>query len=118
MLFMSVPTVDFLLRLYFAVINIAAFAMFAYDKYLAHLNEKASAEAKAKAAKTGKKPRTKYRRVPEAYLLAAAFFGGSFGAITGMRFFNHKTRKKKFKYLVFLFLVLQTVALLILTMGL
>ena len=47
-----------------------------------------------------------------------AFFGGSFGAITGMRFFNHKTRKKKFKYLVFLFLVLQTVGLLILTMGL
>lgn len=100
---MSVPTVYFLLRLYFAVINIAALVLFGVDKFIAKKNEKTKKRSK---------------RIPEAYLLCAAFFGGGFGAFLGMKVFGHKTKKKYFKWLVLAFVAIQLAALLILTMGL
>lgn len=45
-------------------------------------------------------------RVPEKILLGFAFFGGSAGALLGMRAFRHKTKHRKFTILVPLFLVL------------
>ena len=46
-------------------------------------------------------------RIPESTLLLLAFFGGAPGALMGMRAFRHKTKHRKFKILVPLFLVLQ-----------
>ena len=46
-------------------------------------------------------------RVPEKVLLLFAFFGGSLGALLGMRAFRHKTKHRKFTILVPLFLALQ-----------
>lgn len=100
---MSVPTVYFLLRLYFAIINIVAVALFGIDKFIAKRNENL---------------KKKKRRIPEAYLLSVAFFGGSFGAFMGMKLFGHKTKKKYFMWLVLSFLVIQVGVLLILMMGL
>ena len=48
-------------------------------------------------------------RVPEKVLLGFAFFGGSVGALLGMRAFRHKTKHRKFSILVPLFLVLHIV---------
>lgn len=92
-----------LLRLYFAAINFAALALFGIDKYIAKHNEKSKHRKK---------------RIPEAYLICSAFFGGGFGAFMGMKIFGHKTKKKYFKWLVLAFVAIQTAALLILTMGL
>lgn len=48
-------------------------------------------------------------RIPELNLLALAFFG-PFGALAGMLFFRHKTRKTKF-LLVPIFAILQALFL-------
>lgn len=63
--------------IYWAVINIVTFFLYGIDKW------------KAK--------RTKWR-VPEATLLWWAAFGGSIGALLGMKAWHHKTLHKKFRY--------------------
>lgn len=68
------------------LVNIAAFAAYGIDK---------------------RKARKGRWRIPESTLLLLAFFGGSVGALLGMRVFHHKTKHWKFKILVPLFLVLQ-----------
>lgn len=50
-------------------------------------------------------------RIPESTLLVLAFFGGSLGALAGMKVFRHKTRHRKFTILVPLFLVLHIVTI-------
>jgi len=40
------------------------------------------------------------RRIREATLILFAFLFGGFGAMFGMVLFNHKTSKKKFRFLV------------------
>ncbi|MDO5725608.1 MAG: DUF1294 domain-containing protein [Tissierellia bacterium] len=37
-------------------------------------------------------------RIPEKFLLALAIFMGSFGALIGMKIFNHKTNNKLFLF--------------------
>lgn len=61
---------------YLLVINLLTFCMYGADK---------------------QKAIRKQWRIPEAHLLAAAAIGGSVGAILGMQFFHHKTRKWKFR---------------------
>lgn len=51
-------------------------------------------------------------RIPEATLLGLAVIGGSVGALLGMRFFHHKTKKAKFVIGVPLILIVQMVILL------
>ena len=46
------------------------------------------------------------RRIREATLLTLSFLLGSFGAMFGMVFFNHKTAKMKFRILVPLMVLL------------
>lgn len=46
-------------------------------------------------------------RIPEKTLLVAAIIGGSVGALTGMHFFHHKTRKPAFYIGVPLIMVIQ-----------
>ncbi len=45
-------------------------------------------------------------RIRESMLLLAAAFGGSLGALLGMKVFRHKTKHWKFKVLVPVFLIL------------
>ena len=42
----------------------------------------------------------KKRRISEKALIMPAYFMGALGAIFGMIIFNHKTSKKKFRFLV------------------
>jgi uncharacterized membrane protein YsdA (DUF1294 family) len=71
--------------------NIISFGLFGYDKHQATF---------------------KGWRIPEFILLLSAFFNGAFGALCGMVFFNHKTKKTLFLVSVPILLVLQlTVAI-------
>lgn len=63
--------------IYLAAINTVTFFLYGIDKW------------KAK--------RTKWR-VPESTLLWWAAFGGSIGALLGMKVWHHKTLHKKFRY--------------------
>jgi uncharacterized membrane protein YsdA (DUF1294 family) len=53
------------------------------------------------------------QRIPERILWLSAFLGGSIGAIAGMYFFRHKTKKTSFQ-LVLAILVLVQIALVVL----
>ena len=68
-----------MLFIYLIIVNLIAFVLFGIDK------------AKAK--------RNKWR-IKESTLLIAAAIGGSYGALLGMFFFHHKTRKPKFYILI------------------
>ena len=52
-------------------------------------------------------------RIPERVLLLAAFLGGSLGSLLGMYIFRHKTKHLKFTLLVPLFLIVQSIILLL-----
>lgn len=71
---MQTTVTDFL-YLYVAAVNVVTFFIYGLDK------------SKAKAGRW---------RIPEANLIVLAVIGGSVGALAGMRFFHHKTRKPKF----------------------
>ena len=77
-----------ILVIYLIILNILAFACYGIDK---------------KKAEKGK------WRISEACLLTMAVLGGALGALLGMLFFHHKTRKKKFYILVPTFTVLWTI---------
>lgn len=71
---------------YLLAVNILAFGLFGIDK---------------------QKARRNLWRIPEKTLLLSAFIGGSAGAILGMQFFHHKTRKPKFAIGVPMILVVE-----------
>lgn len=73
--------------LFLALINAATFFVYGDDK--------------RRAKKAGA------RRIPEKTLLLLALFGGSLGALAGMRVFHHKTRHWYFRYGVPAMLLLQ-----------
>ena len=77
-----------MLVVYLVLVNIAAFGMYGMDK---------------------QKAIRKQWRIPEAQLLAVAVIGGSAGALFGMQFFHHKTRKWKFRLGVPLILAVQLI---------
>lgn len=49
-------------------------------------------------------------RVPEAHLHTLEFFGGWIGAFAAQKFFHHKTKKKSYRAMFWLMLVLQGAA--------
>ena len=59
----------------YALVNLVALAMYAYDKMMARKGD---------------------HRISEKALLSIALLG-PFGALAGMRWFRHKTRKMRFK---------------------
>ncbi len=69
----------------YLAVNLIVFAMYGIDKY---------------------KAKHKLWRIPEATLIGAAVFG-VFGALAGMYFFRHKTKKPKFYITVPVILVLE-----------
>lgn len=72
---------------YLILVNAAAFCIYGIDKKSA-VNHK--------------------WRISEKTLLGVAVLGGSIGALAGMRFFHHKTRKMKFFIGVPLILIFET----------
>lgn len=74
------------------VANLVVFALYGIDKY---------------------KAKHKKWRIPEATLIGAAVFG-VLGALAGMYFFHHKTKKPKFYITVPLILVAEVVVVVVL----
>jgi len=72
--------------LYLLVINLAAFALYGFDK---------------RCARRGAS------RVPECVLLLLGFIGGTVGAVVAMFRFRHKTRKTSFQVKFWLLTCLQ-----------
>lgn len=81
-------TITDILYFYVAAVNVVTFFIYGLDK------------SKAKAGQW---------RIPEAHLLFLAVIGGSVGALLGMRFFHHKTRKPKFRIGVPVILIIQLI---------
>ena len=77
-----------ILIVYLVAINIIAFVIYGIDKQKAIRNQ---------------------WRIPEVQLLAVAAIGGSAGALFGMQFFHHKTRKWKFRLGVPVILAVQLI---------
>ncbi len=75
-----------ILLIYLCAINLVAFLAYGLDKL------------KAKKDKW---------RIPEKVLILFAVFGGSIGALLGMRVFHHKTQKLKFKIGIPVIILLQ-----------
>lgn len=75
------------LLVYLALLNVVTFFVYGDDK------------------RRAKRPGA--RRIPEKALLLLAAFGGSLGALAGMRVFHHKTRHWYFRYGVPAMLLLQ-----------
>lgn len=72
--------------IYFLVINLLAFILFGLDKRFAQSGS---------------------WRISEKTLLVVSMLGGSVGAMFGMNFFRHKTKKNKFILGIPLILILQ-----------
>jgi uncharacterized membrane protein YsdA (DUF1294 family) len=79
-----------LVALALAALNVITFLVYGFDKWMAG---------------------GRARRVPEAVLWALALVGGSAGALLGMQFFRHKTRKVSFQFVLALILLLQAAAI-------
>ena len=75
---------------YLAAVNLAAFLLYGVDKFRA---------------------RRGLWRIPESVLRFMAAAGGSGGALLGMRFFHHKTKKPRFYIGVPVMLLLQLLVL-------
>jgi uncharacterized membrane protein YsdA (DUF1294 family) len=74
------------------VMSITTFTLYAYDKKCAKRHT---------------------WRVPEKTLLTFSLLGGAIGAFVAMHLLKHKTRHKTFRILVPVFLLIQTIILLI-----
>ncbi|MEE3356924.1 MAG: DUF1294 domain-containing protein [Lachnospiraceae bacterium] len=77
---------------YLLTINVVAFLAYGLDKY---------------------KAKNDLWRIPEATLITLAVIGGSIGALLGMRFFHHKTKKPKFYVGVPVILIVQIVIIIL-----
>ena len=89
---------------YLAVINLAAFGLFAFDKKRAAYNGEIE---KAKRRRKPEPVRPMKRRIPEKTLFSIAILGGSIGSIAGMWVFRHKTKHRIFVFGMPLILLLQ-----------
>ena len=87
-------TIYHIVLIYLAAINIITFFLYGIDKW------------KAKRAKW---------RIEESTLLWWTVFGGSIGALIGMKTWHHKTLHKKFKYGVPAILIAQMVLVCVIT---
>lgn len=79
-----------LIILFFAIINVVAFALMGIDKY---------------------KAKKHLWRIPEATLFLFVIIGGSVGGLLGMYAFHHKTRHWYFRFGFPLILIIQLVIL-------
>lgn len=82
--------------LYFGVVSLITFLLYAFDKL---------------AARCG------WRRISERALLVAAAIGGSFGALVAMVVVRHKSRHLKFRITLPILVVAHTLLLLFVAFG-
>lgn len=82
-----------ILAIWLVLINLVTFFVFGLDKW----------KAKRKVKKES------VRRVPEKTLFLLAIFGGSIGALLGMKVWHHKTLHKSFRIGIPAILILQIV---------
>lgn len=75
-----------LLLIYLVIINLIAFFYFGWDKLCSQMNK---------------------RRISEKTLWGLSLIGGSLGALVGMNFFRHKTKKLSFQAGMAIILVIQ-----------
>ena len=85
---MQYVTWTYIALIYLVTINVLTFFLYGIDKW------------KAKCSKW---------RISEATLIWMAVFGGSIGALLGIKAWHHKTQHKKFKYGIPLILLVQLV---------
>lgn len=74
----------------FIILNIIAFIVIGYDKYLAKVQK---------------------RRISEKMLLSFVVFGGIIGAGIAMLFFRHKTAKRSYLFKFWVIVVIQVIIL-------
>ncbi|MBT3418906.1 MAG: DUF1294 domain-containing protein [Candidatus Magasanikbacteria bacterium] len=91
--FLSLPFFTQLLLVYIICITFVTFFCFGIDKLKAQLSS---------------------RRISEKTLWALSLLGGSLGAILGMSFFRHKTKKVSFQFGFALILLVQILLLILL----
>ena len=84
--FFNLSLIEQILLIYFLVINIITFFYFGLDKIKSQL---------------------KKRRISEKCLWILTLIGGSIGALSGMYFFRHKTKKLSFQVVIAIILALQ-----------
>ncbi|MFH1426098.1 MAG: DUF1294 domain-containing protein [Candidatus Kerfeldbacteria bacterium] len=82
-----------ILLVYVIAINVITFIVYGFDKWMARAGS---------------------WRVSEAVLWILALIGGSAGALSGMNFFRHKTRKVWFQFVLMMILFIQIGALFLL----
>lgn len=87
-----IHTVKQILAVYIVIISIITFLVYGIDKFRAKHDR---------------------YRIPEKVLLFLAAIGGSIGALCGMYFFRHKTRKPAFYIGVPIILILQVILLVV-----
>lgn len=85
--FSSLPLLTKIISLYFIVINIITFFYFGFDKI--------------QSTRAGE------RRISEKTLWTLALVGGSVGALGGMKYFRHKTKKLSFQAVMAVILMVQ-----------
>ena len=78
---------------YLLIINAVTFLVFGLDKWKAKRKEK----------------KESVRRIPEKTLFLLSAFGGSIGALLGMKAFHHKTLHKTFRFGIPAILALQLI---------
>lgn len=86
--FFDLPILKQTLIIYFVVINLVTFFYYGFDKLMARLNKK---------------------RISEKMLWILALIGGSIGALAGMKFFRHKTKKISFQAVIAIILAVQII---------
>lgn len=84
-----------ILQIYLLAMTIVTFFIYGIDKYKAR--------------------KTKWR-IPETTLLWMAIWGGSVGALLGMKVWRHKTLHRKFKYGVPAILIIQIILAILISM--
>jgi uncharacterized membrane protein YsdA (DUF1294 family) len=85
---------------YLIVINVVTFLVYGIDKWRS-TSGRLLPKGRKKAKKGSSCRASDHRssgRISEATLLILAVFGGSIGALLGMKVWHHKTQHKKFKY--------------------
>ena len=84
--FFSLTFLSQVIIIYILAINLVTFFFFGVDKLQAQLD---------------------HRRTPERFLWVLTLLGGTMGALGGMHFFRHKTKKISFQIVLTLILILQ-----------
>ncbi len=104
---------------YAVLVNLVTFVLFGIDKKRAKQHEAwQRPRGRGRKKQTSEQEKAPRPRIPEKTLFIAAILGGSVGAMAGMAFFHHKTRKAAFRWGMPLILILQLAVIWVALFGL